>query len=202
MPEDTRTETKKDEWCINGQWKDGVCICDPGKATLFDYTVLAQKYCNSDEEAVAQLRVSYEPRHYIYLSFMSLTVLVTVVAFMVFATAIASIVRKVLIRKKIEAAEEELRSFEDGRLMRDNTTELTITFWTPPTDFQCINQQKNEGGTEAKVVAAYNPQNQGELPLKPGMTVINVEQLNRGWCKGTVGEKTGFFPAAFVEIIT
>ena len=202
MPEDTATETKKDAWCINGQWKDRVCVCDPGKATHFDYTLLTQKYCNFDDEAVALLRVSYPPRHYIYLSFMSLTALVTVAAFMVFATAIASIVRKILIKKKIEAARQELNSFEDDRLMRDDTTELNVTFWTPPTEFRCINQQKHEGGTEAKVVATYNPQNQGELPLKPGMTVTNVEQLDRGWCKGTVGEKTGFFPAAFVEIIS
>lgn len=51
-------------------------------------------------------------------------------------------------------------------------------------------------------MVAYNPQNDGELTLKPGMTVTNVEELQRGWCKGSVGGKTGFFPAAFVEILT
>ena len=198
-------ETKKDKWCIHGQWKDGVCICDTGYATYFDDTTLTQKYCDSDEKAVALLSVSYEPRHYFYLLFMSLTVLVTVAAFMVFATAIASIVKKVRTMEKLKVVRHELRSFQDGRLMRDSATDLIVTFWTPPTKFLCINQQKSggeKGSSEAKVVAAYNPQNEGELPLKPGMTLTNVEELDRGWCKGTVGGKTGFFPAAFVEILS
>lgn len=206
MEEDSSIEeTTKDKWCIDGQWKDGVCVCDPGRATFFDDKVLTQHYCDSDENAVAVLRTSYPPKHYLFLCSMTATVLLTVIAFMVLATVIAQVIRKVLILKKIKRAKQELSAFEDSRLMRDDATNLTVTFWALPTTFVCINQQRSSGeagGIEAKVVAAYNPQNQGELSLKPGVTITNVEQLDRGWCKGTIEGKTGFFPAAFVEILT
>lgn len=204
MSEDTPIETKKDAWCINGQWKEGVCICDPGYATYFDDTRPTQKYCDADVEAVIRLRVSYEPRHYLYLGSMSLTVLFTVAAFMVLATALAIIIMKIRTMKKITVARRELTSFEERRLVRDGTTNLNVTFWKPPSKYECINQQQSgeKGNMEAKVVAAYTPQNQGELALKLGMTLTNVEPLDRGWCKGTAGGKTGFFPAAFVEMIS
>lgn len=106
--------------------------------------------------------------------------------------------------KKIKMARRELSSFEESRLMRDGTADLNVTFWKPPIKYECINQQQSgeKGNMEAKVVAAYTPQNQGELALKLGMTLTNVEQLDRGWCKGTAGGKTGFFPAAFVEMLS
>ena len=199
------TDTEKDKWCIHGRWKDGVCVCNPGWATFFNDKVVTQQYCNLDEKDVAQMRASYAPKHYFYLSSMTVTVLVTVVAFLVFATAITTIVRKVIIMKKIKAAKQELTAFESGKLMREDSNDLNVTFWEPPSKFLCINQQKSggdSGSVEAKVIAAYNPQNAGELPLKPGVTVTNVQQLDRGWCKGTIEGKTGFFPAAFVEILT
>ena len=201
----TEEEVLGDISCMNGQWKDAVCVCDPGKATFFNDKVLLQKYCNFDEKEVAELRVSYPPRHYLYLTSMSLTVLLTVATFMVLATAIATIVRKVILKRRIREAKQELTDFEDNRVLRDGSADLNITFWQPPTTFLCINQQNSGRGgwsAAAKVVAAYNPQNAGELTLKPGMTVTNIEELDRGWCKGTVGEKTGFFPAAFIEMIT
>lgn len=202
MSEDTLIETKKDAWCINGQWEEGVCVCEPGYATYFDDTKLTQKYCDADVEAVALLRVTYEPRHYLHLGSMSLTILFTVAAFMVLATALASIIMKVRTRKMIKMARQELKSFEENRVIRDG--DLILTFWKPPIKYECINQQKSgeKGSLEAKVVTPYTPQNQGELALKPGMTLTNVELLDRGWCKGRAGEKTGFFPAAFVEMLS
>lgn len=205
LKELTMEEIETDKWCIDGQWKDGVCVCNPGRATFFDGNLLTQRYCDSDDNAVAVLKTSYPPRHYLHLFAMTLTVLLTVVAVAVLATAIAQVVRKVLIMTKISRAKQEVAAFENGRLLRDDVTDLTVTFWAPPKKYICISQQERGGeigGVRAKVVAAYNPQNAGELPLKPGVTITNVEQLERGWCKGTIDGKTGFFPAAFVEILT
>lgn len=204
IPKDDRV-VLKDKWCIHGEWKDAVCLCDPGKATFFNDKILTQNYCDFDEKEVALLKISYPPRHYLYLGSMTLTVLLTVATFMILATAIATIVRKILIKRRIREAQQELVDFEDGRVLRDGSADLNVTFWQPPSTFLCINQQNSGKGNwnaAAKVVAAYNPQNNGELTLKPGMTVTNIEELDRGWCKGTVGEKTGFFPAAFVEMLS
>ena len=52
-------ETQGDEWCIHGQWVDGVCLCDPGKATFFNDRLLTQKYCDLDESKVVSLSVAY-----------------------------------------------------------------------------------------------------------------------------------------------
>ena len=192
--------TKIDGWCIHGEWKDGLCVCEPGKATFFNDKLLTQKYCDLDEAEVALLLGSYPPKHFLHLSAMAFTVVLAVAAFMVLASAAALIAHKFVIRKRIERARRELVEFREARLQRDG--ELTVTFWAPPVHFICISQRGGDtGGLEAKVIVAYNPQNEGELTLKPGMTVTNVEQLQRGWCRGSAGGKTGFFPAAFVEIL-
>lgn len=200
MANEEEDETKNDGFCIHGKWEDGMCLCNPGKASFFNDKLLTQKYCNSDEREVALLSVTYPPKHFLYLSTMSFTVVLAVAAFVVLASALAVIAHKVLTAKKIQKVLQELVEFRDGRLLRYG--DMTVTFWALPDTFLCINQQQGEGGVEAKVVVAYNPQNDGELTLKPGMTVTNVEELQRGWCKGSVGGKTGFFPAAFVEILT
>ena len=199
-------EPEGDEWCIHGEWKNSVCECEADHATYFDETALTQKYCDSSTKAVALLRVSYEPRHYLYLTAMTITVLVTVAAFMAFTTAIASMVETARTKRKINAARHALIAFGAGVLKRDSSKDLTMALWTPPSKFKCINQQKEgkkKGSTrtEAKAVAAYQPQNKGELSLKPGMTLTDVVKLDGGWCKGTVEGKTGFFPAAFVEML-
>ena len=193
-------ETWKEEWCIHGQWVDGACLCDPGKATFFNDKLLTQKYCDLDESKVASLSVAYPPKHFLYLSTMSFTVVLTVAAFVVLASAVAVIIQKAVTSKKSRKARQELIEFRNSRVIRYGGT--TVVFWAPPDNFQCINQQQGGGGLEAKVVVAYNPQNEGELTLKLGMTVTNVEELQRGWCKGSAGGKTGFFPAAMVEILT
>ena len=131
---------------------------------------------------------------------MSFTVVLVIAAFVILASAVAVMVQKAVTAKMIKKARQELVEFRNSRLILYGGP--TVTFWAPPDNFQCINQQQGGSGVEAKVVVAYNPQNDGELKLRPGMTVTNVEELQRGWCKGSAGGKTGFFPAAMVEILT
>ena len=189
--------------CVHGDWEDGVCECHVGYATYFDETALSQQYCTSDAKEVAERRVSYEPGHYLHLLAMTLTVLVAVAACVVFITAVAAMIDKVRTKRKIREWRHRLIAFEAARLKRDGAEETRATVWTPSKNFQCINQQKTDvkERVKAKAVAAYKPENETELELKPGMIITDVVFAENGWCKGRAKGKTGFFPATFVEML-
>ena len=76
---------------------------------------------------------------------------------------------------------------------------------------------------QARVLHKYKAQDKDELQLRPGDTVTELVQLEQGWCRvshynniimlpcciacdvktlqGKLNGRTGFFPAAFVELI-
>lgn len=180
-----------------------MCKCHAGYATYFEETALSPQYCTSDAKEVSERRVSYDPGHYLHLLAMTLTVLVAVAACVVFITAVAAIIDKVRTKKKIREWRHRLIAFEAGRLKRDGAEDARAVIWTPSKSFHCINQQKADvkERLKAKAVAAYKPESEAELELKPGMIITDVVLIENGWCKGRAKGKTGFFPATFVEML-
>lgn len=194
-----------DESCVNGDWVDRVCRCSTGHATYFEETSLSQKYCDAEAKQVVLRKSSYEPRHYLFLLAMTFTVLVTIATCVALATAVAAALKKFQTKKKIKEERHKLIEFQSSKLKRNDIESVAMGFWTPPDHFQCINEQtrkSEETSTlEAVAVAAYKPEVEGELELKPGMIIKHVEHLEKGWCKGVVGKKAGFFPFAFVKLL-
>lgn len=53
---------------------------------------------------------------------------------------------------------------------------------------------------EAQVLFDYEKQQDDELDLKTGDVIINVTQVDDGWCQGTFQGQTGMFPDNFVQL--
>ena len=58
-------------------------------------------------------------------------------------------------------------------------------------------------GVKAKVIYSYHAQNDDELTLSEGQTLIVTDQKleDPGWWRGELNGKTGVFPDNFVELI-
>ncbi|XP_041109444.1 CD2-associated protein-like isoform X2 [Polyodon spathula] len=54
---------------------------------------------------------------------------------------------------------------------------------------------------QCRVVFEYLPQNEDELELKVGDVVDINEEVEEGWCSGTMNGKSGLFPSNFVKEI-
>jgi hypothetical protein len=55
------------------------------------------------------------------------------------------------------------------------------------------------GGTRFKVVYDYDATTSDELTIQIGQIVYVTENLDKGWVRGYIGDRTGMFPAAYVE---
>ncbi|CAJ1052509.1 SH3 domain-containing protein 19 isoform X1 [Xyrichtys novacula] len=62
----------------------------------------------------------------------------------------------------------------------------------------------NASGSGLKVQAVYdfNPEGPGELGLRAGDVVTNVEQVDNEWYNGTCRGSTGFFPISHVKVLS
>lgn len=52
----------------------------------------------------------------------------------------------------------------------------------------------------ALVTFDYQPEAQDELGLKVGDIITGVEQVEEGWCRGSLNGKIGMFPDNFVKV--
>lgn len=53
----------------------------------------------------------------------------------------------------------------------------------------------------ARVLYHYEPQHDGDLELKPGTTIVLVDQPDGGWWEGEFNGARGIFPSNYVELI-
>ncbi|XP_054850847.1 SH3 and cysteine-rich domain-containing protein 2 [Eublepharis macularius] len=68
-------------------------------------------------------------------------------------------------------------------------------------------QQAARGSTRKEIAPMYSyvalykflPQENNDLPLKPGDRIMLVDDSNEDWWKGKMGDRLGFFPANFVQ---
>uniref|UniRef100_A0A670YJ94 SH3 and cysteine-rich domain-containing protein 2 n=1 Tax=Pseudonaja textilis TaxID=8673 RepID=A0A670YJ94_PSETE len=68
-------------------------------------------------------------------------------------------------------------------------------------------QQLSQGSTRKEVSPMYSyvalykflPQENNDLPLKPGDRIMLIDDSNEDWWKGKMGDRIGFFPANFVQ---
>ncbi|XP_042327077.1 SH3 and cysteine-rich domain-containing protein 2 [Sceloporus undulatus] len=68
-------------------------------------------------------------------------------------------------------------------------------------------QQSARGSTRKEISPMYSyvalykflPQENNDLPLKPGDRIMLVDDSNEDWWKGKMGDRIGFFPANFVQ---
>ncbi|KAJ7313604.1 hypothetical protein JRQ81_005137 [Phrynocephalus forsythii] len=68
-------------------------------------------------------------------------------------------------------------------------------------------KQSARGSTRKEISPMYSyvalykfmPQENNDLPLKPGDRIMLVDDSNEDWWKGKMGDRVGFFPANFVQ---
>ncbi|XP_039215038.1 SH3 and cysteine-rich domain-containing protein 2 isoform X1 [Crotalus tigris] len=68
-------------------------------------------------------------------------------------------------------------------------------------------QQPSQGSIRKEVSSMYSyvalykflPQENNDLPLKPGDRIMLIDDSNEDWWKGKMGDRIGFFPANFVQ---
>lgn len=54
-------------------------------------------------------------------------------------------------------------------------------------------------GRRARVTFSYKPEQDDELTLEVGDMIMNIVDVDVGWCEGEVNGKRGMFPNNFVE---
>ncbi|XP_048053676.1 SH3 domain-containing protein 19 [Megalobrama amblycephala] len=60
---------------------------------------------------------------------------------------------------------------------------------------------ENTGSLQVQVLYDFTPEGPGELTLKAGDVVSNVEQLDSEWYMGTCRNMSGFFPISYVKTL-
>ena len=54
-------------------------------------------------------------------------------------------------------------------------------------------------GRRARVTFIYKPEQDDELTLEVGEIIMNIVDVDVGWCEGELNGKRGMFPNNFVE---
>ncbi|KAK5611675.1 hypothetical protein CRENBAI_012800 [Crenichthys baileyi] len=108
-----------------------------------------------------------------------------------------------LLLEKINHNEFECQIGETtGRVHKSRMTIITPL----DTDLSYPQDAGASGGASdgLKVKALYNfvPEGPGELSLRAGDVVTEVEQVDTQWYRGTCNGSTGFFPISYVEVLS
>ncbi|XP_063158058.1 SH3 and cysteine-rich domain-containing protein 2 [Candoia aspera] len=91
--------------------------------------------------------------------------------------------------------------------MTDNVFSVATEGEGPVLEEKNSGQQPAQGSTRKEVSPMYSyvalykflPQENNDLPLKPGDRIMLIDDSNEDWWKGKMGDRIGFFPANFVQ---
>ncbi|KAG8139943.1 hypothetical protein E2320_002668 [Naja naja] len=91
--------------------------------------------------------------------------------------------------------------------MTDNVFSVATEGENPVLEEKNSGQQLSQGSTRKEVSPMYSyvalykflPQENNDLPLKPGDRIMLIDDSNEDWWKGKMGDRIGFFPANFVQ---
>ncbi|XP_058038147.1 SH3 and cysteine-rich domain-containing protein 2 isoform X1 [Ahaetulla prasina] len=91
--------------------------------------------------------------------------------------------------------------------MTDNVFSAATEGENPVLEEKNSGQQPSQGSTRKEVSPMYSyvalykflPQENNDLPLKPGDRIMLIDDSNEDWWKGKMGDRIGFFPANFVQ---
>ncbi|KAK9396875.1 SH3 and cysteine-rich domain-containing protein 2 [Crotalus adamanteus] len=89
----------------------------------------------------------------------------------------------------------------------DNVFSVATEGESPVLEENNSGQQPSQGSTRKEVSSMYSyvalykflPQENNDLPLKPGDRIMLIDDSNEDWWKGKMGDRIGFFPANFVQ---
>lgn len=79
-------------------------------------------------------------------------------------------------------------------------TDLSSNF--PQKNSSYSGMAENAGSLQVEALYDFTPAGPGELALKAGDVVSNVEQLDDDWYMGTCRNSTGFFPINYVKMLS
>ncbi|XP_048373374.1 SH3 and cysteine-rich domain-containing protein 2 isoform X2 [Sphaerodactylus townsendi] len=114
--------------------------------------------------------------------------------------------------KSLNEKEEVTEDTESGKQVAEEN-QVDNVFSTPaegegtPSEEKSPGQQTAQGSTRKEIAPMYSyvalfkflPQENNDLPLKPGDRIMLVDDSNEDWWKGKMGDHLGFFPANFVQ---
>ncbi|KAM6452881.1 SH3 and cysteine-rich domain-containing protein 2 isoform 3-T3 [Liasis olivaceus] len=114
--------------------------------------------------------------------------------------------------KSLNEKEETAQNTEAGgstaeENMTDNVFSVATEGEGPVLEEKNSGQQPAQGCTRKEVSPMYSyvalykflPQENNDLPLKPGDRIMLIDDSNEDWWKGKMGDRIGFFPANFVQ---
>ncbi|XP_039215040.1 SH3 and cysteine-rich domain-containing protein 2 isoform X3 [Crotalus tigris] len=89
----------------------------------------------------------------------------------------------------------------------DNVFSVATEGESPVLEENNSGQQPSQGSIRKEVSSMYSyvalykflPQENNDLPLKPGDRIMLIDDSNEDWWKGKMGDRIGFFPANFVQ---
>ena len=55
---------------------------------------------------------------------------------------------------------------------------------------------------KAEALFDFEAENNNELDFKAGAIIRNVTRIDENWLEGTFGGKTGYFPTAYVKVVS
>ncbi|XP_053119973.1 SH3 and cysteine-rich domain-containing protein 2 isoform X1 [Hemicordylus capensis] len=104
---------------------------------------------------------------------------------------------------------------EDTECGGQTTEESQVdNVFSVPAESECTTSEEKSPGQQAAQCSArkdvapmysyvslykFLPQENNDLPLKPGDRIMLVDDSNEDWWKGKMGDRMGFFPANFVQ---
>ena len=69
-----------DSYCIHGNWKDGICVCDNGYETVFVDLLLNPQYCSNINAVVVEQDPFYHTENLFHVMAMAVSFGIYVVA--------------------------------------------------------------------------------------------------------------------------
>jgi hypothetical protein len=125
--------------CINGEWKNGVCVCNLGYELGFSETNLNPRYCENEIVTIinANLYVTGEE----LVQHIAIMVTVWLATWSVIAVGILthSLMEKIKMKQTLSQVQEDFDKFNNERKKYENHEKLDATLWCPPVSFKLVN---------------------------------------------------------------
>uniref|UniRef100_A0A8C7P9B8 SH3 domain containing 19 n=1 Tax=Oncorhynchus mykiss TaxID=8022 RepID=A0A8C7P9B8_ONCMY len=89
-----------------------------------------------------------------------------------------------------------------GRVQKSHMKVITPLSNAPTKPALTVGSRRGSSGLQVQVLHDFTPEGPGELGLREGDVVTNVEQVDSEWYRGSCRGSSGFFPVSYVKVMS